>query len=173
MKRGASAEIFLKSIEKMRKTIPNLTLRTSFIVGFPGESEPEFAELCDFVRTADFDWMGVFGYSDEEGAQAFQLDDKLAPGEIERRRKKLMRVQQSISRRRKKQFIGQQFDLLVEGPSEETDLLWEGRTQMHAPEIDGKVFINDFGMHHSVTPGEFYRCEITEAHDYDLVARIM
>ena len=127
MKRGASAEIFLKSIEKMRKTIPNLTLRTSFIVGFPGESEPEFAELCDFVRTADFDWMGVFGYSDEEGAQAFQLDDKLAPGEIERRRKKLMRVQQSISRRRKKQFIGQQFDLLVEGPSEETDLLWEGR----------------------------------------------
>ena len=173
MKRGASADIFLKSIEKMRKTIPNLTLRTSFIVGFPGESEPEFAELCDFVRTADFDWMGVFGYSDEEGAQAFQLDDKLAPGEIERRRKKLMRLQQSISRRRKKQLIGQKFDLLVEGPSEETDLLWEGRTQMHAPEIDGKVFINDFGMHHSVTPGEFYRCEITEAHDYDLVARIM
>jgi ribosomal protein S12 methylthiotransferase len=173
MKRGAGADIFLASLEKMRRTIPNLTLRTSFIVGFPGESDCEFAELCDFVKVAEFDWMGVFGYSDEEGAQAFGLADKLATDEIERRRKRLMRVQQSISRRKKKQLIGRKFDLLVEGASEETELLWEGRTEMHAPEIDGKVFINDFGPHESLTPGEFYRCEITEAHDYDVVARII
>jgi len=173
MKRGAGADIFLKSIEKMRRTIPNLTLRTSFIVGFPGETESEFAELCEFVRAAEFDWMGVFGYSDEDGAAAFKLEDKVPPSEIERRRKKLMRIQQGISKRKKKQLVGREFDLLVEGPSEETDLLWEGRTPMHAPEIDGKVFVNDFGPHESLTRGEFYRCEITETHDYDLVARIL
>jgi ribosomal protein S12 methylthiotransferase len=173
MKRGAGAEIFLKSIEKMRATIPNLTLRTSFIVGFPGETDCEFQELTDFVRAAEFDWMGVFSYSDEEGAAAYKLGDKIPSGEIERRRKKLMRIQQGISRRKKKELVGKQFDLLVEGPSEETDLLWEGRTPMHAPEIDGKVFINDFGLHPALTTGEFYRCEITEAHEYDLVARVI
>jgi len=173
MKRGGSSDIFLKSIEKMRATIPNLTLRTSFIAGFPGESEAEFEELCGFVRAAQFDWIGVFAYSDEEGAAAFKLEDKVHAREIEQRRKKLMRIQQQISRRARKTLVGKQFDLLVEGPSEETDLLWEGRTVMHAPEIDGKVFINDFGEHEQLDRGEFYRCEITEAHDYDLVARII
>jgi ribosomal protein S12 methylthiotransferase len=173
MKRGASADLFLKSIDKMRTTIPSLTLRTSFIVGFPGETEAEFTELCEFVRAAEFDWMGVFGYSDEEGAGAFRLHDKVPRADIERRRNKLMRLQQSISRNKKQQLVGREFDLLAEGPSGETDLLWEGRTTMHAPEIDGKVFINDFGWRDSLTAGCFYRCEITEAHDYDLVARII
>ncbi len=173
MKRGGSAEIFLRSIEKMRSTIPNLILRTSFIAGFPGETEAEFEELCDFVSAARFDWMGVFAYSDEQGAAAFTLGEKVPAREIERRRKKLMRIQQDISRKAKKTLVGKQFDLLVEGPSEETDLLWEGRTAMHAPEIDGKVFINDFGTYEELNQGEFYRCEITEAHDYDVVARII
>jgi ribosomal protein S12 methylthiotransferase RimO len=173
MKRGGSADIFLKSMDKMRGAIPNLTLRTSFIVGFPGETQADFEGLCDFVRAAEFDWMGVFSYSDEEGAEAFALDSKVPRSEIERRRKKLMKIQQGISRRSKQQLVGREFDLLVEGPSEETDLLWEGRTTMHAPEIDGKVFINDFGVHDSLNRGEFYRCEISEAHDYDLVARII
>jgi len=136
MKRGGSAEVFLRSIEKMRTTIPNLTLRTSFIVGFPGETEQEFEELCDFVREARFDWMGAFGYSDEEGAAAHHLEKKLSAREIERRRKQLMQIQQKISKRAKKALIGKQFDLLLEGTSDETDLLLEGRTAMHAPEID-------------------------------------
>jgi ribosomal protein S12 methylthiotransferase len=173
MKRGGGAQIFLKSIEKMRSTIPNLTLRTSFIVGFPGETDSEFQELCDFVRVAEFDWMGVFGYSDENGAEAFNLPEKVSQAKIERRRKKLMELQQGISRGKKLELVGRELDLLVEGPSEETDLLWEGRTAMHAPEIDGKVFINDFGPHESIKAGEFYRCEIAEAHDYDVVARII
>lgn len=173
MKRGGGAEIFLKSIEKMRRTIPNLTLRTSFIVGFPGETESEFQELCDFARAAEFDWMGVFGYSDEDGAGAYKFSEKVSQAKIERRRKKLMELQQGISRRKKAELVGRECDLLVEGPSEETDLLWEGRTAMHAPEIDGKVFINDFGPHDSLMPGNFYRCEIAESHDYDLVARII
>lgn len=175
MKRGAHGEIFLKSIEKMRAAIPNLTLRTSFIVGFPGETEADFDELVEFVKATQFDWLGVFSYSDEEGAQAFQFDSelKVAPREIERRRKKLMSVQKQISKKLKRRWIGKELDLLVEGLSDETDLLWEGRTLMHAPEIDGKVYINDFGEFESLERGAFYRCEITESHDYDVVARIM
>jgi ribosomal protein S12 methylthiotransferase len=173
MKRGASADIFLKSIDKMRSTVPNLTLRTSFIVGFPGESHDDFEELCHFVREAQFDWLGVFAYSDEEGAQAFALDEKVSPREIERRRKKLMQIQRQISRKKRRSLVGQQFDIVLEGPSEETDLLWEGRTAMHAPEIDGKVFVNDFAEYQDVQPGQFFRCEITEAHDYDLVAKLI
>ena len=172
MKRGGGSEIFLKSIEKMRRMIPNLTLRTSFIVGFPGETEPHFRELCDFVRAAEFDWLGVFGYSDEEGAQAFRLDRKVSPGTIERRRRELMRVQRQISKRKKKAWIGREFDVLLEGPAEETDLLWQGRTEMHAPEIDGKLYVNDFGGITDPQPGQFYRCQLTEARDYDVIARL-
>ena len=173
MKRGAGADIFLRSIEKMRREIPGLTLRTSFIVGFPGETEADFEQLCGFVRDAQFDWLGVFGYSDEEGAKAFDLEDKIQQREIERRRKKLMSLQKQISRKKKRGLVGQQFDLLLEGPSAETELLWEGRTAMHAPEIDGTVYVSDFGDREDVCAGEFYRCEITEAHDYDLVAQIV
>ncbi|HWZ42439.1 MAG TPA: 30S ribosomal protein S12 methylthiotransferase RimO [Candidatus Saccharimonadales bacterium] len=173
MKRGAGAEIFLKSVEKMRRTVPNLTLRTSFIVGFPGETEKDFEELCQFVTAAQFDWLGVFAYSDEEGSEAYRLDHKVPAREIERRRRKLMQLQKRISRKSKARMVGRQFDVLALGPSEETELLWEGRTEMHAPEIDGQLFINDFGEHECLTAGEFYRCEITEAHDYDLVARIL
>ena len=139
MKRGGGADIFLRTIEKMRKTIPDVTLRTSFIVGFPGETEKEFEELCEFVRAAELDWMGVFGYSDEDGAGAFSLDHKLLAREIEPRRKHLMQIQRRISQKKKKALIGQEFDLLVQGESEESELLLEGRAAMHAPEIDGKV----------------------------------
>ena len=173
MKRGAGAEVFLRSIEKMRRAIPGLTLRTTFVVGFPGETEKEFGELCEFVRAAEFDWMGAFRYSDQEGAAAFGLENKLPVREIERRRRQLMKIQQGISRRKKKALVGQEFDLLLEGVSEETDLLLEGRTVMHAPEIDGKVFVNDVPDGLDPQPGQFYRCQITEAHDYDLVGRIM
>jgi ribosomal protein S12 methylthiotransferase len=172
MKRGGGGELFLHSIEKMRRAIPNLTLRTSFIVGFPGETAGDFDELCNFVRAAEFDWLGVFGYSDEDGAASHSLDGKVPLVEVERRRRKLMSLQKQISRRKKKLLVGRQFDLLLEGASSETDLLWEGRTEMHAPEIDGKVFVNDFGDR-PVSPGDFHRCEVIEAHDYDLVVRLV
>jgi ribosomal protein S12 methylthiotransferase len=173
MKRGGGSDVFLRSMEKMRKAIPGLILRTSFIVGFPGETEKEFDELCQFVREVQFDWMGAFSYSDQEGAQAYGLEKKLSSREIERRRKHLMGIQKQISKKHKKAVVGQEFDLLLEGTSEETDLLLEGRTFMHAPEIDGKVFVNDFPQEMTPQAGEFYRCQITEAHDYDLVARIL
>ncbi len=173
MKRGGGTDIFLRSLEKIRRMVPGVTLRTSFIVGFPGETEQEFEELCEFVRQAKFDWMGAFGYSNQEGAGAFDLGKKLSLREIERRRKYLMQVQRGISRKRKKAWLGKEFDLLLQGPSEESDLLYEGRTAMHAPEIDGKVFVNDFPEDREPKTGEFYRCRITEAHDYDLVAKVL
>ncbi len=173
MKRGANAEIFLKTLEKVRAAVPGIALRTSFIVGFPGETEQEFSELTDFVREAKFDWMGAFGYSDEDGSKSFHLGEKVPQKLIEQRKRALMRLQRSISKKAKQRWVGQQFDLLVENESEETPLLWEGRTKFHAPEIDGKVYINDFGRFEQLEPGSFHRCEVTEAHDYDVVARIV
>ena len=146
------------------------------------------------VKESAFDWMGAFGYSDQEGAAAFTDGKKLSAREIESRRKSLMSAQKKISRAKKKALIGQEFDLLLEGASSETDLLLEGRTSMQAPEIDGKVFVNDYPGNHdpadqipanydpangkseTTAPpreGEFYRCRITAAHDYDLVAEII
>ena len=173
MERGGGGDLFLRSIEKMRRLIPDLTLRTSFIVGFPSETDKDFDELCDFVRKAEFDWMGTFAYSDQEGAGAYGLDNKVSAREIERRRKHLMQIQRQISKKKKKKSIGREFDLLLEGPSPDTELLFEGRTAMHAPEIDGKVFVNEFPDGVEPRPGEFYKSQIVEAHDYDLVARIL
>jgi ribosomal protein S12 methylthiotransferase len=173
MRRGGNADIFLKTLERVRKAMPGVALRTTFITGFPGESEEDFAVLRDFIRAAEFDWLGVFNYSDEEGSGAFHLGDKVPARKIESRRRSLMRLQQSISRKAKAAQVGRRVELLVEGPSEETPLLWEGRTQHHAPEIDGRVYINDFGPFEELTPGKFYQCEITEAQDYDLVGRII
>jgi len=173
MKRGAGADIFLKSIEKIRAAVPGIALRTTLIVGFPGESLRDFGILEEFIAEANFDWLGVFGYSDEEGSGAYSLDEKIPRRTIEARKRRLMKKQQAISRRAKRHWVGRELLLLAEGESEETSLLWEGRTQYHAPEIDGKVYINDFGAQETLEAGRFYRAEITEAHDYDVVARIV
>jgi ribosomal protein S12 methylthiotransferase len=173
MKRGANADIFLKTIGKVRTAVPGIALRTSFIVGFPGETEADFEVLCDFVQQAKFDWLGVFGYSDEDGSRAFGLGEKIPARTIERRKRELMKLQQRISRKAKADWVGREIEVLIEGESQETPLLWEGRSQFHAPEIDGTVYINDFGPYESLTAGRFYRCEVTEAHDYDVVARVL
>lgn len=173
MKRGAGADIFLKTLDKVRAAVPGIALRTSFIVGFPGESLRDFEVLEQFIGEAKFDWLGVFTYSDEEGSRAHALDAKVPKRTIEARKRRLMKLQQSISKRARQQWVGRTIDLLVEGESEETPMLWEGRTQFHAPEIDGKVYINDFGDLETLEPGRFYRAQITEAHEYDLVARIV
>jgi ribosomal protein S12 methylthiotransferase len=173
MKRGGGAEIFLRTMEKVRTAVPGIAIRTSFIVGFPGETDADFEALCDFVVDAQFDWLGVFAYSDEEGSRAFDLEKKVPTRVIEQRRRALMKLQKGISRQAKREWVGRSIDVLVEGESEETPLLWEGRTQFHAPEIDGTVYLNDFGPFEALTPGRFYRCEVTETHDYDLVARVV
>ena len=173
MKRGAGADIFLKTLDKVRAAVPGIALRTSFIVGFPGESQEDVAVLENFIREARFDWLGVFSYSDEEGSGAFAFDSKVPKRTIEARKRRLMTTQQEISRQAKEKWIGRELVILAEGESEETPLLWEGRTQFHAPEIDGKVYINDFGDLEALEAGRFYRAEITEAHEYDIVARVV
>jgi len=173
MKRGAGAEIFLKTLAKVRAAVPGIALRTSFIVGFPGESLRDFELLEQFIQEARFDWLGVFNYSHEEGSAAYALDGQISHRTIESRRKRLMKLQQSISRRAKQNWVGRELTVLAEGASAETPLLWEGRTQFHAPEIDGTVYLNDFGPLDALEPSRFYRAQITEAHDYDLVARIL
>jgi ribosomal protein S12 methylthiotransferase len=177
MKRGAGGDIFLKTLEKVRKAVPGIALRTSFIVGFPGESVRDVEVLEEFITEAKFDWLGVFNYSHEEGSAAFSLVDQVPKRTIEARRRRIMKLQQSISKKAKQDWVGRQLTVLAEGESEETPLLWEGRTEFHAPEIDGKVYINDFletgAEVTALTAGRFYRAEITEAHDYDVVARVL
>jgi ribosomal protein S12 methylthiotransferase len=173
MKRGGNNDIFLKTLERVRAKVPGIAIRSTFITGFPGETEADFATLSGFVRAAQLDWLGVFNYSDEEGSGAFELGDKIPARTIESRRRSLMRQQQAISRKKRAAQVGCRFELLIEGPSEETPLLWEGRTEHQAPEIDGKVYVNDFGPFDELKRGQFYQCEITEAQDYDLVGRIV
>jgi len=173
MKRGAGADIFMKTLSKVRTAVPGIALRTSFIVGFPGESLRDFELLEEFIGEAKFDWLGVFSYSHEEGSAAYSLDAQMPHRTIESRRRRLMKLQQTISRRAKKNWVGRELTVLAEGPSAETPLLWEARTEFHAPEIDGKVFINDFGPLENLEQGHFYRAVVTESHDYDLVARVL
>jgi ribosomal protein S12 methylthiotransferase len=176
MKRGSNGDAFLKMLEKARKAIPGVSIRTSFIVGFPGETEKDFRELCDFVRAAEFDWMGVFSYSDEDTSQSFALDNKVDEKTIARRRDTLMSIQKKISARNLKKRVGQRLQVMLEGPSKDTDLVWEARLQGMAPDIDGKVYVTEFeGVNDAAdlpAPGTLATIEITEAKDYDLIGRV-
>src|SRR5215469_12224361 len=144
MKRGSNADAFLKMLEKIRRAIPGVAVRTSFIVGFPGETEADFRELCDFVRAAELDWMGVFAYSDEDAAKSFSLEGKIDERTIASRRENLMSIQKKISTRKLRRRIGERVQVMLEGPSKETDLVWEARLEGMAPEIDGKVYVTEF-----------------------------
>src|ERR1700693_4487043 len=144
MKRGASGDIFLKLLERIRATIPGVTIRTSFIVGFPGETDDDFETLCQFVQAAQFDRLGVFSYSDEDSSVSFHLDGKVDGRAIYNRKRRLLAIQRKDAKARNKRLVGQEGSILVEGPSKETDLLWEGRMPTQAPEIDGVTLINDY-----------------------------
>jgi len=172
MKRGANGDIFLRLLERIRATIPGVAIRTSMIVGFPGESAADFETLCDFVKAARFDRLGVFSYSDEDTSASYQLDGKVDARTIYNRKRRLMALQRRISKARNQAMVGSESDVLVEGPSSETDLLWQARLSTQAPEIDGVCLINDFGDN-PPRPGEMRRMRITEAHDYDLVGELI
>jgi ribosomal protein S12 methylthiotransferase len=172
MKRGGNRGIYERQIEGIRKRMPDAGIRTSFIVGFPGETEDDFNELLSFVRNVQFDNAGVFLYSDEEGTAAFGLDGKLARSTATRRRNRLMKEQAKISANRLRGMIGRNVEILLEGRSEESDLLLQGRMETQAPEIDGHVLINDVGDQRAAA-GEFYPVEITASLEYDLIGRIV
>jgi ribosomal protein S12 methylthiotransferase len=172
MKRGGSGDIFLKLVERIRRTIPGVAIRTSFIAGFPGETKEDFDELCGFVEAARFDNLGVFAYSDEDTSASFALTGKIDGRTIHNRKRRLMALQRKIARARNRELVGREVPVLVEGLSKETDLLWEGRMPTQAPEIDGEVLINDFEGA-APQPGEIRRLRITGAHDYDLVGALL
>jgi len=172
MKRGSHGDFFLKLLGRIRATIPGVAIRTSMIVGFPGETAEDFELLCDFVKAARFDRLGVFSYSDEDTSASYQLDNKVDARTIYNRKRRLMSIQRTISRARNRALIGREVDVLVEGPSEETDMLWQARLSSQAPEIDGICYVNDLGPL-GATPGEIRRMRITEAHDYDVVGELV
>jgi ribosomal protein S12 methylthiotransferase len=180
MKRGSSGEAFLRLLERVRATIPGVMVRTSFIAGFPGETKEDFREVCDFVRAAEFDWMGVFAYSDVDNAGSYTLEAKVDAGTIAERRDRLMALQRPISARRLRRFVGRKLPALVTGPSADTEMVWEARLEGMAPEIDGKVYLSDLeapgldGLGGRIArAGDMVMVEITESHDYDLVGRVV
>lgn len=172
MKRGSHGDAFLKLLERIRATIPGVAIRTSMIVGFPGETEADFDELKQFVAAAKFDRLGVFTYSDEDTSESFKLDGKVDARTIYNRKRGLMAVQRKISKQRNRELIGREFTVLVEGPSKESDLLWEARLSTQAPDIDGVCYISDPGDG-PLAQGQFRRMRITKAHDYDLVGELV
>jgi ribosomal protein S12 methylthiotransferase len=172
MKRGANGDIFLKLLERVRKSIPGVAIRTSMIVGFPGETDKDFDELCAFVQAAKFDRLGVFSYSDEDTSKSFELDGKVDARTIYNRKRHLMSLQRKISRAKNKTLIGQEFRVLVEGPSEDSDLVWQARLSTQAPDIDGVCYISDPGDV-PLRSGEFRTMRIQEAHDYELTGELI
>jgi ribosomal protein S12 methylthiotransferase len=172
MKRGASGDIFLKLIERIRATIPGVAIRTSMIAGFPGETEQDFETLCQFVEAAQFDRLGVFSYSDEDTSKSFELDQKVDAKTIYNRKRHLMSIQKKISRKRNRALIGREVRVLVEGPSADSDLVWQARMSTQAPEIDGVCYISDPGEY-PLNAGEIRTMRVTEAHDYDLTGELV
>lgn len=173
MRRGGNRASYERLFQRIRNRVPNAALRTTFIVGFPGERQEDFEELVEFVKAMEFDRVGVFTYSDEENSPAFELDEKVDSKIAKQRERRLMKEQAKISKRKNKKMIGRHVQVLLEGKSKETDLLLEGRMQTQAPEIDGVILINDMPEDCAAQSGDFVTVEITEAQDYDLIGRII
>ena len=172
MKRGGNRGSLTRLVGRIRERIPNATVRTTMIVGFPGETSDDFEQLMEFAEEVRFDRLGAFVFSDEEHADSYRLESKV-PDEIKReRRDRLMNLQSRISSEMNTRMIGQHVPVMVEGVSKESDLLWQGRTQGQAPDIDGVVYLTD-GVSQDTKPGEIHTVRIDEAHAYDLVGAVV
>src|SRR6266550_2003202 len=173
MKRGGNRQSLERLIQRVRRRVPEIGVRTTFITGFPGETDEDFEELMALVRNVEFDRVGVFTYSDEEGTPAFELPDKVDPKVAKQRQRRLMKEQARISRRRNKARVGQTVRVLFEGEANESELLWQGRMETQAPDIDGCVLINDAPEGMIPHPGQIVNVLIEEAQEYDLVGRMV
>lgn len=173
MKRGGTRESLEKLIRRVREKVPGITIRTTFITGFPGETDEDFEELMSFVKNCEFDNVGVFTYSDEEGTPAYLLPNKVDAKIAKQRRTRLMKEQAKISKRKNKAKVGNIYKVLFEGYSQESDLLFQARLEGQAQEIDGYILINDMPENLEPKIGQFYNVRITEAHDYDLIGEIV
>jgi ribosomal protein S12 methylthiotransferase len=170
MKRPGSGGHYEKLLHRIRTRVPGVSLRTTFIVGFPGETAAEFGELRAFVRNVGFDHVGVFTYSHEEGTTAFDLADDVPPAIKVKRRDTLMADQKRIVARAQKRRVGTQVQVMVDGPSSEHELVWRGRLAGQAPEIDPLVYFTDSNPE-ALRAGSLVQGEIVGARDYDLLVR--
>jgi len=168
MRRGHSSRVTRELVKKLRERIDNVVLRTTYIVGHPGETEAEFEELCEFVAESKFDRAGAFTFSIEPGTVSAMLPNRVDPEVAEARQQKLMEIQRQISRARHEAMVGQQIEVLVEGPSQESEYLLEGRWFGQAPGIDGVTYLSDG----QVPAGSLVRARVTQASDYDLAASL-
>jgi ribosomal protein S12 methylthiotransferase len=169
MKRGRDSAFLRDLLARLRGEIPGLALRTSLIVGLPGETEADFKDLLSFVETQRFERLGVFEYSPEEGTPAADMAGQLSAAVKRRRFERIMELQRDVSRDHQQAMIGRTVEVLVEGRAEETEHLLAGRHAQQAPEIDGLTYVND-GVAY---PGEIVQLEITDASDYDLVGKVV
>jgi ribosomal protein S12 methylthiotransferase len=177
MKRGRDSQFLRELLGKLRARVPGLALRTSLIVGLPGETEEDFADLLSFVREQRFERLGVFEYSREEGTPASDMDGQV-PAEVKRARfDAIMEVQRGIAADHQRSLVGRRLEVLVEGASDESEHLLAGRNAQQAPEIDGLTYINEIALpgepDAAVYPGEIVSVEVTDAGDYDLVGRVV
>ena len=171
MRRGKSGSAVREAVSKLRQSIPGLTLRTSLIVGFPGESEADFAELLQFVEEAEFERLGVFKYSEEEGTAAARMPGKVSEQDKERRWQEVMDLQSTISRKKNEALIGSIQRVMIDEVDLDSDKA-TGRTQAHAPEVDGAVYVEGLAGDTTVC-GEMVDVRITGALDYDLIGEII
>jgi ribosomal protein S12 methylthiotransferase len=170
MKRPGTRASYERLLDRIRQRVPGVTLRTTFIVGFPGETSADFAELQSFVRSVGFDHVGVFTYSHEEGTTAHDLPDDVPAAVKRRRQSAVMRLQKQLVERAHRSRIGQQVRVLVDGPSSDHELVLRGRLEGQAPEIDPLVYLTECDPSR-LTPGEFIQAEIVASRGYDLLAR--
>ncbi|MCA9580598.1 MAG: radical SAM protein, partial [Myxococcales bacterium] len=169
MRRGHGGDRLRRVVDKLRSRIPNMVFRSTFIVGHPGETDDDFEELCRFIEWAEFDHVGVFTYSHEEGTHAGDMEDLVPDKVAAARRNSLMALQGAISRKKLRSHIGQELEVLVEGPSEESDFLFDGRFWGQAPEVDGKIIL----ANGEATAGTFRKAVVRDAAEYDLVADLV
>jgi ribosomal protein S12 methylthiotransferase len=170
MRRGHGGPRVRKLVERIRTLAPEIALRTTFIVGFPGETDEDFAALCAFVGEMEFDRVGVFRYSREEGTEAAGFEDQVPSRVKAERFRELMKIQKAISKKRWKRWVGREVDALVEGPSDDHAYVYAARVESQAPEIDGLVYLSDAG---DARPGKMARVKITRAGDYDLIGEVV
>jgi len=171
MRRGHGSRVVHQLVERVRTRVPGATLRTTFIVGHPGETDAAFQRLCDFVRGAGLDRVGVFNYSREEGTVAALLPGRVPAKEVEARRRELLRIQRDVSKKKLRALRGREIEVLVEGPSDESEYVLMGRHEGQAPEIDGQVYLSLLGDH-TPRPGDFVRARVTHSAEYDLAAEV-
>ncbi len=172
MKRGGNRGSLTRLVKRIREQVPGVAIRTTMIVGFPGETDKDFQELLEFVEEVKFDRLGAFGFSDEEHAGSYHMEDKVPEEMKQERQVRLMELQSTISRQINQRLVGRTLPILLEGVSAESEMLWQGRTEGQAPDIDGLVYVTD-GVTSSTRPGEIHEVRVEEAHEYDLVGKLV